>query len=177
MIRARLAAAVAAAVGLLAGQTEPAQESTVQTKKSSPAKKKRSAKKSSADAQAPAKKKSSTSAKSAAKKKSSTSDPAPAHKSASASQHPASKSSKSKKTVVAPRGQQRPTPERYKQIEEALAARGYLHEEATGKWGPNSVEALRSFQADHQLPPTGRLDALSLTQLGLGSQPQPQAQP
>ena len=74
---------------------------------------------------------------------------------------PSGKASKSKKAVAsrkaaAPRGQQHPTPERYKQIEEVLAARGYLQEEPTGKWGPNSVAALRSFQADHQLPPTGR---------------------
>ena len=81
------------------------------------------------------------------------------------------KSSKSTKKLAskkAPRGQQRPTPERYKQIEEALASHGYLHEDPSGKWGPGSVDALRSFQADHQLPPTGRLDARSLIQLGLG---------
>ena len=81
-----------------------------------------------------------------------------------------SKTSKSKK-ASAPRGQQHPTAERYKQIEEALASRGYLQDEPTGKWGPSSVEALRSFQADHQLPPTGRLDAQSLIQLGLGPSP------
>ncbi len=86
------------------------------------------------------------------------------------------KTSKSKKTAASkkasgPRGQQHPTQERYKQIEEALAARGYLQEEPSGKWGPGSVEALRSFQADHQLPPTGRLDAQSLIQLGLGPSP------
>lgn len=76
---------------------------------------------------------------------------------------------KSKTTARArSRGQTRPTPERYKQIEQALAARGYLTEEPTGKWGPASVEALRSFQSDNQLPPTGKLDALSLIQLGLG---------
>ena len=72
---------------------------------------------------------------------------------------------------AAPRGQLHPTPERYKQIEEALVARGYLLEEPSGKWGPSSVEALRSFQADHDLPPTGRIDSLSLTQLGLGPPP------
>lgn len=67
-----------------------------------------------------------------------------------------------------PRGQQRPSNERYKEIETALASRGYLGEEPSGKWGPGSVEALRAFQADHQLPPTGKLDSLSLIQLGLG---------
>jgi peptidoglycan hydrolase-like protein with peptidoglycan-binding domain len=72
------------------------------------------------------------------------------------------------KTPPRPRGQMRPTAERYKQIEQALAARGYLNEEPDGKWRPPAVEALRAFQADHQLPPTGKLDALSLIQLGLG---------
>jgi len=68
-----------------------------------------------------------------------------------------------------PRGQLRPTNERYKEIETALASRGYLGEEPSGKWGSGSVEALRAFQADHQLPPTGKLDSLSLIQLGLGT--------
>jgi peptidoglycan hydrolase-like protein with peptidoglycan-binding domain len=61
----------------------------------------------------------------------------------------------------------RPTNERYKEIETALASRGYLGEEPSGKWGSGSVEALRAFQADHQLPPTGKLGSLSLIQLGL----------
>jgi len=82
-----------------------------------------------------------------------------------------SKSAAKTKKAPAPRGQLHPTPERYKQIEEALVARGYLLEEPSGKWGPSSVEALRSFQADHDLPPTGRIDSLSLTQLGLGPPP------
>ena len=47
------------------------------------------------------------------------------------------KTSKSKK-AAGPRGQQHPTPERYKQIEEALAARGYLQEEPTWKLGLDS---------------------------------------
>lgn len=71
-------------------------------------------------------------------------------------------------TPPRPRGQLRPTNERYKEIETALASRGYLGEEPSGKWGQGSVEALRAFQADHQLPPTGKLDSLSLIQLGLG---------
>lgn len=71
-------------------------------------------------------------------------------------------------TPPRPRGQLRPSQERYKEIEQALAARGYLEEEPSGKWGDGSVQALRAFQTDHQLPPTGKLDSLSLIQLGLG---------
>ncbi len=78
------------------------------------------------------------------------------------------RASKTRKAAPAPRGQQRPTPERYREIEEALAARGYLSEEPSGKWTDASVEALKSFQADNELTPTGRLDALSLIRLGLG---------
>ena len=90
-------------------------------------------------------------------------------KSAAKSRRPLAKGkSKSKRAPARARGQLRPTSERYKQIEQALAAKGYLGEEPSGKWGPGSVEALRAFQSDHQLPPTGKLDALSLTQLGLG---------
>ncbi|MBI3667592.1 MAG: peptidoglycan-binding protein [Acidobacteria bacterium] len=76
-------------------------------------------------------------------------------------------SGKSKKPT-GPRGQLRPTAERYKQIEEALASRGYLKEEPSGKWTDASAEALRNFQSDHNLTPTGRLDSVSLIQLGLG---------
>ena len=80
----------------------------------------------------------------------------------------AAKSKSTTKKPVRQRGQLQPTTERYKEIEQALADRGYLTEEPTGKWGPASVEALRSFQADNELPATGRLDSLSLIHLGLG---------
>ena len=75
--------------------------------------------------------------------------------------------SKSKKPPV--RAQTKPTPERYKQIEQALHIRGYLKEEPSGNWTPGAVEALRTFQADSKLPPTGRLDSHSLIALGLAT--------
>lgn len=65
-------------------------------------------------------------------------------------------------------GQQQPTPERYREIQEALIARGYLQGPATGTWGPESVEALRKFQQDNHLEPTGKINSLSLIALGLG---------
>jgi peptidoglycan hydrolase-like protein with peptidoglycan-binding domain len=62
-----------------------------------------------------------------------------------------------------------PTPDRYREIQEALAARGYLSsEEANGTWGPSSAEALKKFQAEQTLESTGRIDSLSLIALGLG---------
>ena len=89
---------------------------------------------------------------------------APVKKPAAKSKTSASK----KKKTRTPAAQMRPTPERYKQIEQVLLARGYLKEEPTGKWSPGAVEALKSFQADHNLPVTGRLDSVSLIELGLG---------
>jgi hypothetical protein len=61
-----------------------------------------------------------------------------------------------------------PTPDRYKQIQEALAAKGYLNGEPSGVWNGQSTEALRRFQSDQNLEPSGKLNSLSLIALGLG---------
>jgi murein L,D-transpeptidase YcbB/YkuD len=65
-------------------------------------------------------------------------------------------------------GQTAPTPERYKEIQEALARKGYLHGEASGVWNPDSEDALRRFQQDQNLQASGKLDSLSIIALGLG---------
>jgi peptidoglycan hydrolase-like protein with peptidoglycan-binding domain len=68
-----------------------------------------------------------------------------------------------------PRRQSAPTTERYKQIQEALASKGFLApEEATGKWMESSVDALKRFQATQNIESTGRINSLSLIALGLG---------
>ena len=64
--------------------------------------------------------------------------------------------------------QQAPTPERYKEIQQALASKGYLQGESTGEWGPDSVDALKHFQTDQSLAPDGKISSLSLIALGLG---------
>lgn len=79
----------------------------------------------------------------------------------------ASSKAKSRRRVR-PAVQQQPTPERYREIQQALIDRGFLEGEPTGRWDPASVEALKRFQADQQLQPTGKIDALSLIRLGLG---------
>jgi hypothetical protein len=62
-----------------------------------------------------------------------------------------------------------PTPDRYREIQDALVARGYLPaEEATGNWGPSSADALKKFQAEQTLESTGKINSLSLIALGLG---------
>lgn len=66
--------------------------------------------------------------------------------------------------------QMQPTPERYKEIQEALAKKGYLHGEPNGKWDQDSVDALRHFQQDQSLQTSGKLDSLSIIALGLGPQ-------
>ena len=62
-----------------------------------------------------------------------------------------------------------PTPQRYKEIQEALAAKGYLNpEDANGAWNQASVDALKKFQAGQNLDSTGKINSLSLIALGLG---------
>jgi len=62
-----------------------------------------------------------------------------------------------------------PTKERYKQIQEALASKGFLPPaEATGQWTPTSIDALKRFQANQNLEATGKINSLSLIALGLG---------
>jgi Putative peptidoglycan binding domain len=77
-----------------------------------------------------------------------------------------------------------PTADRYKEIQQALAAKGYLHSEPNGQWGADSADALKRFQADQSLMPDGKINSLSLIALGLGPKrltaksdvaPQPQA--
>jgi peptidoglycan hydrolase-like protein with peptidoglycan-binding domain len=62
-----------------------------------------------------------------------------------------------------------PTPERYREIQQALAAKGYLNpEEANGTWNPSSADALKRFQAEQKIESTGKINSLSLIALGLG---------
>jgi len=46
---------------------------------------------------------------------------------------------------------------------------GYYQGEPSGKWDEASVAAMKQFQAAKGLAPTGKLEALSLQKLGLGS--------
>ena len=74
-----------------------------------------------------------------------------------------------KKTATVHRAvQAQPTPERYKEIQEALASRGYFNRQADGNWGPDSVDALKRFQRDQNLTDDGKIGSLSLIALGLG---------
>jgi hypothetical protein len=64
--------------------------------------------------------------------------------------------------------QSHPDPDRYQQIQQALADRGYFKGEVNGQWGDDSIDALKRFQVDQKLDDDGHLTALTLTGLGLG---------
>lgn len=68
------------------------------------------------------------------------------------------------------RGQQRPTAERIREIQQALIRVGYLEGKPTGRWDAKTRAAMRRLQEENGLPVTGKLDARSLVKLGLGSE-------
>lgn len=68
------------------------------------------------------------------------------------------------------RGQQRPTAERIREIQQALIRAGYLEGKPTGRWDAKTRAAMRRLQEESGLPVTGKLDARSLIKLGLGSE-------
>jgi hypothetical protein len=79
------------------------------------------------------------------------------------------KSSRSKTAAAWRSRQLAPTPDRYKEIQSALADRGYLKQSPSGVWDGQSADALKHFQQDQSLEPTGKLNSLSLIALGLGA--------
>ncbi len=112
-----------------------------------------------------------------AKKKSATS-----HASTSSHKSTTGKNSKSakhksyqKSTTAAPRRyvQSAPSPERYMQIQQALADRGYFKGTVDGRWDADSIDALKRFQRDQNLVSDGKISSLSLIGLGLGPKHEP----
>jgi hypothetical protein len=81
--------------------------------------------------------------------------------------------------------QMSPSPDRYREIQGALAAKGFLSpEEATGTWNQTSSDALKNFQSEQNLESSGKINSLSLIALGLGPRrdappaaPKPQSPP
>jgi len=76
----------------------------------------------------------------------------------------------SKRPAVTWRNRQTvPSSDRYREIQSALVARGYLGpDEATGTWNQASIDALKRFQAEQNLDSSGKINSLSLIALGLG---------
>jgi peptidoglycan hydrolase-like protein with peptidoglycan-binding domain len=63
-----------------------------------------------------------------------------------------------------------PAPSRISEIQTALAKDGAYQGAPNGRWDAATVDAMRQFQNEHSLNPSGKIDALTLQKLGLGSQ-------
>ena len=79
-------------------------------------------------------------------------------------------SSKHRKSHRREPTQKVPTSDRIREIQSALAREGAYTGEPNGRWDASSAEAMKQFQASRGLSPSGKLDALSLQKLGLGSE-------
>jgi peptidoglycan hydrolase-like protein with peptidoglycan-binding domain len=66
--------------------------------------------------------------------------------------------------------QMAPTPDRIREIQSALSMDGYYSAQPSGKWDGDTLSAMQRFQQAHGLSGSGKLDALTLQKLGLGSQ-------
>ena len=80
---------------------------------------------------------------------------------------PGKSSSRKSKRV---KGQAAPTADRINEIQDALAKKGAYAGTPSGKWDDSTVEAMKKFQSTHGLNPSGKMDALTLQKLGLGSE-------
>ena len=63
-----------------------------------------------------------------------------------------------------------PAPSRISEIQSALVREGAYQGDPNGRWDSATVDAMRQFQNDHGLTPSGKIDARTLQKLGLGSQ-------
>jgi peptidoglycan hydrolase-like protein with peptidoglycan-binding domain len=63
-----------------------------------------------------------------------------------------------------------PTSSRISEIQSALSREGAYQGQPNGRWDAATMDAMRQFQTDHGLNPSGKIDALTLQKLGLGSQ-------
>lgn len=79
------------------------------------------------------------------------------------------KKASSKRRDSRSRGQKAPTTDRVREIQEALAKNGAYPSDPTGKWDAGTVDAMKKFQQANGLEPSGKLTALTLQKLGLGS--------
>ena len=79
--------------------------------------------------------------------------------------HSSSKSRKKSRV----KGQAAPTPDRIKDIQTALQKDGSYEGQPTGKWDAATMDAMKKYQDKIGVNPTGKIDAVSLNKLGLGS--------
>jgi hypothetical protein len=81
----------------------------------------------------------------------------------------AKKKKRSTKRKSKVKGQSVPTPDRIKEIQTALQKDGSYEGQLTGKWDAATMDAMRKYQDKNGISPTGKIDAVSLNKLGLGS--------
>lgn len=93
----------------------------------------------------------------------------PTAQSASAAARKKKAAAKSKKKTKV-KGQTVPTADRIREIQAALQKDGSYEGEPNGKWDDATTEALRKYQDKNGITPTGKIDAISLNKLGLGSE-------
>jgi hypothetical protein len=80
------------------------------------------------------------------------------------------KSSSRSKRKAKVKGQTAPTPDRIREIQTALRKDGSYEGEPTGKWDAATMDAMKKYQDKKGISPTGKIDAVSLEKLGLGSE-------
>jgi hypothetical protein len=169
--------AALAALGWSADDTTPAKQTTpakkTVTRPAASAAKKAPAKKGATKSAAPATKKNAAPSKAGVTKGTTASRTTASHPGATKAGSRTAASRRGKKgpakRVTWRNRQLAPTPQRYKEIQEALASKGYLKpEDANGTWDQASVDALKKFQAGQNLDSTGKINSLSLIALGLG---------
>jgi len=80
-----------------------------------------------------------------------------------------SRSSRRATAKAQPARQAAPSSERYKEIQEALVAKGYMTTPPNGQWDENSQDAMRKFQSAQNLSVSGKLSSRSIIALGLGA--------
>jgi hypothetical protein len=82
---------------------------------------------------------------------------------------PAKKKKRSSKRKSRVKGQSAPTADRIKEIQTALQKDGSYEGQPTGKWDAATMDAMKKYQDKIGVMPTGKIDAVSLNKLGLGS--------
>ena len=94
---------------------------------------------------------------------------------AAAKKKPAAKKGRRRGTTPRSLAQTAPTAERYQEIQQAMVVKGYGPQAPNGVWGPEWSSALKRYQQDQKLEPTGKLNSMSLITLGLGPKREPPA--
>ena len=95
----------------------------------------------------------------------------------SSSKHSGSKTSTSTAKKKSTPRQAVPDAGRSREIQSALKTQGYLNGEPSGKWDAATSAAFAKYQQDHGVRATGKPDARSLINLGLGPKYDNQIQP